>query len=160
MSQVHYTEAVMRRATRHQVLRSLGFSYWLAIGLLGCSFLIGLYLAKSDWFMGFIGTVLVQACLIPLLVVRTRNQQARERLVELDDGKASVDITAGRLRTISRLGSSDIPLSRIASVSCHDDFWLLNSRTGLLMAIPVKGLEWTTLQGWQDELRLVGAKVK
>jgi hypothetical protein len=160
MSQVRYTEAFVRRTSRHQVLKVLGLAYWLAAGLLGCSLLVGLYLARNDWFMGLIGTILVQACLIPFLAVRSRTRQSLARLHELDDGKISVDITRGRLRTISSLGISDIPLSRVTAVSCHEDFWLLDSSAGLLMAVPVKELEWATLQGWRDELRLAGAKVK
>jgi hypothetical protein len=160
MSQVHYTEAFIRRATRHQVLSALGVAYWLATGLLSCSFLIGLYLARHDWFMGLTGAVLAQACLFPFLALRMRTRRSRTRLLELQDGKVSVDIHAGRLRTISRLGSSDIPLTRIRSVTCHEDFWLLNSAAGVLMAIPTDGLEWVTLQGWQDELRRSGATMK
>jgi hypothetical protein len=160
MSQVHYTEVVIRRASRHQVLSALGLGYWLAIGLLGCSFLTGLYLARYDWFLGMIGTVLAQACLIPFLAARMRTRHSLARLVELDDGNVSIDIIAGRLRAISCLGSFDLPLSRIRSVTCQQDFWLLNSQAGVLMSIPTHGLEWSTLQAWQDELRRAGAKVK
>lgn len=160
MSKVRFTEVVVRRAARHQVLERLGWTYWFGVGLLGSAFLIAVGNGQFPIFFLLSGALLALACLAPLLAIKMRTAASLERMLELDDGAVSIDIHAGRFRAISPLGSFDIPLNRITEVSCHDDFWLLKSTAGLLLSVPIEELQWATQQGWLEELRHSGAKVR
>lgn len=160
MSRVKFTADIVRSAVRHQVLERLGWTYWTGVGLLGCTFTVATISDPLPGFAFSAGTLLALACLAPLLEIGVRTRAALSRLLELDDGRMSIDIHAGRLRANSPFGHFDIPLNRITEVSCHDDFWLLKSTTGVLVSVPVVDLEWTTQQFWLEELRLFGAKVR
>ena len=160
MSQVRYSETLVRRATRDHVWRSLGAGFWLALVLFGVAVLIGFPRASHGWLLGLAGTLLALACLIALFAARTRRRVSLARMLEFDDGRVSLDMTAGRFRATCSLGSFDLPLGWITSVSRHADYWLLDCGQRTQMVVPTAGLDWVTLEGWLEELRRSGARVR
>ncbi len=160
MAQVKYSKAVVKRAIRHQVRKALGTLYWIALALLGASFVFGVFSGRHDWFFGLTGTILVQACLVPLIAIRMRTNASLARLIALGEEGVSIDMNSGRFRAISSLGSIDLPLSRITTVTCSPDYWLLKSGRSTMMMLPTADIPWPTVDGWLSELRKAGAKVE
>lgn len=160
MAQIRYTETVIRRAARQQIQGALGPWYWVALSLVGAFVFTGLARGWNNWLFGVLAAVAAQSVLIPLLAVRMRTRASLARLRALDDGRVSLDMTAGRFRLISRLGSIDLPLNRISRVTCRDDYWILKSGRSVLMMVPTEGVEWGTTQGWLEELRRSGAQLE
>ena len=160
MAQVKYSKQLVKRAIRHQVRKALGSLYWIALVLLGASFLFGALRGQHDWFFGLTGTILVQACLVPLIAIRMKTNSSMARLIALGEEGVSIDMNSGRFRAISVLGSIDLPLSRITTVTCSPDYWLLKSGRSTMMMLPTTDIPRQIADGWLDELRRAGARLE
>jgi hypothetical protein len=159
MREIQYTEALVRSAVRRAILRILGPLYFVAMLLLAVSVSIGLIGGDRGWFIGVTGTILVLGSLVPVVAIRAHTRAALLRLFKLEDGKATVDLSGGRLRLLSPLGSVDLPLSRVTNVWCYPDYWVLLSRRSILMTLPTAELPSSVADEWLAELRGAGAKV-
>ena len=159
MQEVQYTEALIRRWTRYSMVRNLGPLYLLAMLLLSSSVSLSLVRANYDWFFGITATVLAFGILVPLGVLRQHIQAGLRRLRELDNGKLSVDILAGRLRIASAMGNTDIPLVRVTQLKRFPGFWVLLTHKASLMTFPITDVPVAVQQRWLLEFQAVGTKI-
>ena len=160
MAQVKYSKHIVKRAIRHQVRKALGPPYWMMIALLAGAGIVAMLSGRHVWLACLIGSFFLQACLLPLVVIRLRSSTSIARLLALGSEDVAIDMTSGRLRAISALGSVDLPLSRITSVTCSPDYWLLQSGRSTMMMLPTADVPWPTVDGWLNELRQAGATVE
>ncbi|MEP6882118.1 MAG: hypothetical protein ABI866_09000 [Dokdonella sp.] len=159
MAHVKYSKALMERATRHQIRKTLGARYWISILLLVAAGVVTLASGQNIWLAYVIGAILLQACFIPLLAMRLRASWSLVRLWSLGMHEVAVDMQSGRFRAHSALGSMDLPLNRITSVTCAEDYWLLHSGRSTTLLLPTAEVPWPTTDSWLNELRQAGAKV-
>lgn len=159
MQDIYYTEQSVRLAIRRAIPRLLGRWYFAALLLLAVSIGLGLYRGDYGWFQGAISTVLFFGILVPLAAIRTHTRAALARLRGLENGVAWVEISEGRLRGSSQLGTVDIPLSRVTKVWCYPEYWTLLSGRSILLSIPTQGLPAAVTEAWLDELRAAGANL-
>ena len=159
MQEVQYTEALIRRWTRHSMYRNLGPLYLIAMLLLSSSISFSVLRGYYDWFFGVTVTVFALGILVPLGVLRKHIQAALRRLRELDNGKLSIDILAGRLRIASAMGNTDIPLARVTQLKRFPGFWVLLTHKASLMTFPITDVPVAVQQRWLLELQAVGTKI-
>lgn len=159
MHEIIYTEVMIRRAARHTILRTLGPLYLIALLALSSSIGFGILRGSHDWFIGVTATLLAFAILVPLLVWRQHTKASLRRLHELDHGKLSIDILAGRLHLSSALGSTDMPLTRITKVQRFPGYWVFISDKTVLMTLPITALSAEVRQRWLAEFQAVGTQV-
>lgn len=159
MAHVKYTKALIKRAVRHQVSKMLGDRYWIFIALLAAIGVMTLLSGQNVWLTYVIGALLLQMCLVPLVVMHLRAKSTIARLWTLGPHGVAIDMHSGRFRANSALGSVDLPLSRITSVTCAEDYWLLHSGRSTMMLLPTADVPWSTADGWLNELRQAGARV-
>ncbi|MEO8012144.1 MAG: hypothetical protein ABI650_10905 [Dokdonella sp.] len=159
MAHVKYSKALIKRAVRHQVSKALGGRYWLVITLLagfGCM----AFLSGGHVWLGYVaGALLLQAFVLPLVVMHVRTKSAIARLWTLGSHGLAIDMHCGRFRAHSAMGSVDLPLSRITAVTCSEDYWLLHSGRSTMMLLPTADVPWPTADGWLNELRQAGVRV-
>jgi membrane protein YdbS with pleckstrin-like domain len=159
MAHVKYSKALMQRAARHQLRKTLGARYWISIMLLVAAGAVTWVSGQNIWLVYVIGSILLQAFLVPLLALRLRAKDSLVRIWSFGTSEAAIDIQSGRFRAHSAFGSVDLPLSRITSVTCTEDYWLLHSGRSTTMVLPTAEVPWPTTDSWLNELRQAGAKV-
>lgn len=159
MAHVKYSRALIKRAVRHQVIKALGGRYWIFLALLAATGAITLFSGQNEGLGSIVGVLLLQACLVPLVVTHLRAKSAISRHSTLGTHGVAIDMHSGRLRAHSALGSVDLPLNRITSVTCSEDYWLLHSGRSTMMLLPTADVPWPTADGWLNELRQAGARV-
>lgn len=159
MQEIQYTEALIRSWTRYSMYRNVGPLYLVAMLLLSSSIGFGIVRGNHDWFFGVIATVFALGILVPLGVLRQHNQAALRRLRELEDGKLSIDILAGRLHLASALGNTDMPLVRVTQIKRFPAFWILLTGKASLMTLPITAIPIAVQQRWLLEFQAVGTKI-
>ena len=159
MQDIRYTEPVVRESVRRSILRLLGPTYFVALILLGVSVVVGCVRADYDWFLGVIGTVFLQAILIPFCVVYVNTRAALLRFRALECGIACIDLAEGQLRIESKLGRAEIPLKRITHVWRYPDYWVLLTGHSILMTVPIEGVATGVSDAWLHELTSAGVRV-
>jgi hypothetical protein len=155
---VRYTEPLVRKAIQRTIVRLLGPLYFIAMGLLAVSMILAAVQESHGWFVGVVATALTLGTLVPVVAIRTHTKAAISRLVQLDDGAASIDIGEERLRLSSKLGSIDLPLARVTTVWEYEDCWVLLAGRSILMTLPIEGVPQSTLDAWRAGLEASGAK--
>ncbi len=157
MHEVLYTEPLIRRAIQRSIIRLLGRLYFIAMGLLGVSLLLSAVQNHAGWFVGVTGTALFCGLLVPVVAIRAHTRAAMSRLVQMENGAASVGIDEERLRLASALGSIDIPLSRVTAVWRYPDCWVLLAGRSILMTLPTETIPEATRDQWLRQLEDAGA---
>jgi hypothetical protein len=155
---IRYTEPLVRKAIQRAIVRLLGPLFFIAMGLLAISVILAAVQESHGWFVGVVATALTVGTLVPIVAIRTHTKAAISRLVQLDDGAASIDIGEERLRLSSKLGSIDVPLARVTTVWTYDDCWVLLAGRSILMTLPTAGIPQSALDAWHADLDAAGAK--
>lgn len=158
MAHVTYSKALIERAVRHQVRKTLGARYWISIALLFAAGVMTLLSGQNVWLACVIGSLLLQAFLLPLLAIHLR-RVSLAHLWTLGTHDVAIDIQSGRFRAHSSSSSVDLPLSKITAVTCSEDYWLLHSGRSTTVLLPTADVPWPTTDSWLNELRQAGAKV-
>jgi len=159
MYEIHYTEPLVRRAIQRSIVRLLGRLYFIAMGLLGVSILLAAIQNHRGWFVGITCTALMVGLLVPIVAIRAHLRAAMSRLMQMENGAASVGIGEGRLQLVSALGSIDIPLARVTSVWRYPDCWVLIAGRSILMTLPTENLPDGIRQDWLRQLEDAGAMI-
>jgi hypothetical protein len=159
MQSISFTEPVVRSAARRGVLRMLGPLFFVAIGLMGAWVAFEVVQGDLDWSFGVAVTVLVLALIVPVAAIRAHTRFAVEKFRALDEGAASIDLSDGRLRAVSKIGSLDLPLSTVKKVWRYPDYWILVGSRSILMTVPLRGLTPDVTSAWEAELKIAGAKL-
>lgn len=159
MQSISFTEPLVRSAARRGVLRMLGTLFYVAIVLLAISVTFSLIRGDLGWFFGMTATVLGIAIAVPIAAIRAHTRVAVEKYRALDGGAATIDLSDGRLRVVSKIGSLDMPLSTVKTVWRYPDYWIFVAKRGILMTVPVRGLTVDIRNEWETQLLQAGARI-
>jgi len=131
----------------------------VAVALLAVSVTFSVIHGDRGWFFGVTATVLGITLVAPIIAIRAHTRVAMEKYHALDRGTATIDLSDGRLRVASKLGSLDMPLSTVKKVWRYPDCWILVAKQGILMTIPMRGLTPEIRSQWEAELHRAGARM-
>jgi hypothetical protein len=159
MQTLHYTPALIRSSLRRSIVRILGPLYFVALAVTLLALIAMILQGRRDWFVGAIGVGSVWGILLPIVAIIVRTRGAMQRFNQMDGGAIDVDIGCRRLLIYSKLGSAEIPLSRVRNVWCYPDVWVLLAGRTIIMSLPIAQVDELVKQTWLDNLRAAGAKI-
>lgn len=159
MRAISFTEPLVRNAARRGVLRMLGSLFYVAVALLAVSVAFSVIHGDRGWFFGVCATVLGLGLIVPIAAIRAHTRVAVEKFRALEGGAASIDLSDGRLRVASKVGSLDMPLSTVKKVWRYPDYWIFVASLGILMTVPLNGLTPDVTSAWEAELKNAGARL-
>ncbi len=159
MQTISFTEPVVRSAARRGVLRMLGALFFVAMALLAISVVFSLIQGDYGLFLGVTATVLGIAVIVPIAAISAHTRVGLEKYRALEGGAATIDLSEGRLRVASKIGSLDMPLSTVKKVWRYPDYWILVANRSILMTVPLHGVPPEIRTEWETELRQAGARL-
>lgn len=159
MQEIRFTESVVRRAAIRGVLRSFGPVFFVAVLLLSISVMLGLIRGDRSWFIGSTLTILGLALAVPIAAIAMHTRVGLAKFRRLENGNAALELSSGRLRVASNVGTLEMPVAQITRVWRYPEFWILLSGKSILMTVPLAGIPAGVLSSWQEELRTAGARV-
>ena len=140
-------------------MRRLGPLFFGALAFVAVSLIVAPQAGERTWWVGVMGTILCLGVLIPAASFLAHTRAALSRFMQLEDGKATIELGNGRLMVASKLGSLELPLTRVTMVWCYPEFWVLLQGRAILMTIPTGALQEPMKQAWLENLRAAGTRV-
>lgn len=156
---LHYSEALVRRAIRSYWVRHVGL-FFPAVAL-ALTVYVGYRFATGDrsWVVGVMATTVVLSFVMMAATYLVHLRRSLERLRRMGAPEATLELGEERFRITSGSGSSEIEWSLVRQVWRFQDVWILFFSAAEFMLLPTAQLPADAREFILTKARSAGGKV-
>jgi hypothetical protein len=157
--QLHYSEALIRRAVWAFWRRVVGWRFVGATAFVLACLIYNLWLGDRSWWVGVSGSLVGFALLVALALYVVHYRGSIGRFRRMKSPHATFEASEERFRVSSDVGASEFSWSVITEVWQFEDFWLLFFSRGQFITLPLADLDSDARHLIAERIREHGGKV-
>ena len=156
---LHYTEALVRRAVRRFYWSHVGPLYVLAMLLVLAGLAFAVVRRDTSWVTGVLATLLALSLALLIVLYRSlmKASLVRYRALAGQPAILSGDITSFVIQSVA--GSNTMSWQTVSAIRRYDDMWLLALVGGGFFTIPLEGTKADEREFLMDRVMAHGGKV-
>jgi hypothetical protein len=155
----HYTETLVKTATRRFLVKFLGWDYLAVWLVMLASLIVLLALGQSGWLIGALGAVTVIAALVAVSVWVTFHRRALGSLRKMHTPVATFIFDDDGIAVSSDMGTGTLKWQAVQKLWCFPEAWLVFAGQGVYSTLPTACLTEDTKQFIIEKLKKQGAKI-
>jgi hypothetical protein len=156
---LHYSEALVRRAIRSYWARHVGI-YFPTVALALTAYVAYRFAAGDrSWVVGVMATTVVLSFVMMGATYLVHLRRSLERLRRMGEPKATLELGEERFRITSGSGSSEIEWSLVRQIWRFQDVWILFFSASEFMLLPTAALPADAQALILEKAKTAGARV-
>ena len=157
--ELHYSEALIRKAVWAFWRRTMGWRFFVAVALLLVAFAYLVASGDRSWWVGAFASVLGFAGIFAVMLYFVQYRESITKLRRMRSPQGTFEVGDERFRIASDVGSSELSWSTITEIWRFSEFWLLLFSRAQFITLPLADLDSEARELILSRAKSHGAKI-